>query len=329
MSARFLAGAATILLMSGAAFARSSPGPDPVSAFRDVSSAYDALHPANGGSPGPRTIAASLETILANDARIRDELGNVDDEIDRSRPAATKRPEADVVRAELANYVSYLKTGTPAVTPESAEALRNNLTALIGYGSDNYPIVIAGVEAWRGEVRHLRLAGAVDSQLQGFARAVKAWIDPAKPSYDASGYGEYLRTIPADVAAIRQHYEQLRDGYCPREFGGYYGGKVIPDSDPDSAPRWSEVSPTLKNVKQPVSVETACRTPELIESADWSPGHQFHPGADPNFRRFSAARKIFIDLGNEARTDLWRQERLQTAIETIQKAADRWEADRE
>jgi hypothetical protein len=67
----------------------------------------------------------------------------------------------------------------------------------------------------------------------------------------------------------------------------------------------------------------------LIASADWSAGHQIHQGADPNFRRFSAARKIFIDLGNEARTDLWRQERLQTAIATIRKAADRWEGTRD
>jgi hypothetical protein len=212
------------------------------------------------------------------------------------------------------------------VTPESAEALRTNLEALITYGNDNYALVIAGVEAWRGEVAHLGATASAQGQLQQFARAVKPWIDPGKPTYAASGYGRYSRTIPADIAAIRQHYEQLRDGYCPREFSGYYGGKVIPDADPDSAPRWSEVSPTLKGIKEPVSVEVACKTPELIESADWSPGHQFHQGADPNFRRFSATRKIFTDLGNEARTDLWRQERLQTAVETIRKAADRWEA---
>jgi len=32
----------------------------------------------------------------------------------------------------------YLKHGTPALTPESAEMLRTNLETLIGYGSDNY-----------------------------------------------------------------------------------------------------------------------------------------------------------------------------------------------
>jgi hypothetical protein len=328
LSARFLASVAGTLLMAGAALAQSSPGPDPASAFHDVSNAYDALHPADrrAGSPSPSAIAASLEKILANDDGIRGELANVDDEIEQSRHAITNHPEADIVRAKVAAYVGFLKRGAPAVTPESAETLRTNLETLITYGSDNYPIVIAGVEAWRGEVEYLRATGSADTQLQHFARAVRAWIDPNKPTYAASGDGTYLRTIPADIAAIRQHYDQLRDGYCPREFGGYYGGKVIPDSDPDSAPTWSEVSPTLRTVKGPVSVATACQTPELIDSADWSTGHQFHQGADPNFRRFSAARKIFTDLGNEARTDLWRQQRLQTAVDTIQKAADRWEA---
>jgi hypothetical protein len=313
--------------MSSAAFAQSSPAPDPVTAFRDVVSAYDALHPANGHVSSPSVMAASLQTILSNDDKVRGELANVDDEIERSRPTRARPPEADVVRAKVTDYVSYLKKGAPAPTPESAETLRTNLEALITYGSDNYPIVIAGVEAWRGQLEHLQPTGSTQPQLQQFARAVKSWIDPDKPTYAASGYSRYLRTIPADIAAIRQHYEQLRDGYCPRAFGGYYGGKVIPDSDPDSALTWSEVGPTLKNVKGPVSVETACKTPELIDAADWSAGHQFHQGADPNFRRFSAARKIFVDLGNEARTDVWRQERLQTAIDTIRRAADRWEAD--
>ena len=331
MSARFLASIAAALLMSGAALAQSSPGPDPVSAFRDVARAADALHSAGkaGGRPNPRAIAANLETILANDDKIRDELANIADEIDRSRPATAKHPEADVVRAKLADYVAYLKSGKPAPTAESAELLRSNLETLIAYGSDNYPIVIAGVEAWGGQVEHLATPASTQAQMQHFARAVKAWVDPGKPSYAATGYNAYLRTVPADSAAIKQHYDQLRDGYCLREFGGYYGGKVIPDSDPDSALTWGEVGPTLKNVKQPVSVEIACKTPELIDAADWSPGHQFHPGADPNFRRFSAARKIFVDLGNEARTDLWRQQRLQLAVDTIQKAADRWEADKE
>lgn len=300
--------------MSGAAFAQSSPGPDPVSAFRDVASASDALH---GGSS--RAIAANLEKILANDGQVHEELANVDDEIEQSRPMMAKHPEADVIRAKVTDYVGYLKTGKPAPTPEGAEALRTNLETLISYGSDNYPIVIAGIEAWHG------MAGSADAQLRHFAGALRSWIDPNKPTYAASGSGKYLRTIPAQRAAISEHYEQLRDGYCPREFGGYYGGKVIPDSDPDSALTWSEVGPTLKNAKGPVPVATACKTPELIDSADWTAGHQFHPGADPNFRRFSAARKIFIDLGNEARTDLWRQARLQTAIDTIRKAADRWE----
>jgi hypothetical protein len=317
-------------MMSGAAVAQPSTSPDPIAAFRDVASAYDALHSADkhGSNPSSRAIAASLETILANGDRVRDELANVDDEIERSRPAMTKHPEADIVRAKVTDYVGYLKNGTPALAPESAEVLRTNLETLITYGSDNYPIVIAGVEAWRGELEHLRATGSAQTQLEHFARAVKAWIDTSKPTYAASGYSKYLRTIPADIAAIGQNYHQLKNGYCPRKFGGYYGGKVIPDSDPDSALTWSEVSPTLKNVKGPVSIETACKTPELIDSADWSPGHQFHQDADPNFRRFSAVRKIFIDLGNEARTDLWRQERLRTAIDTIQKAADGWEANK-
>jgi hypothetical protein len=318
-----------MLTMSGAALAQSSPGPDPVSAFREVAIASAALHPAGktGSGPSPRAIAASLEKILANDDIIRGELANVAEEIEQTRLAIVKHPEADVIRAKVTDYVGFLKTGKPAVTADSAEVLRTNLETLMTYGSDNYPLVIAGVEAWRGQLEHLKTAGSAHAQLQHFAGAVKAWIDPRKPTYAASGYSEYWRTIPADVVAIRQRYDQLRDGYCPRTFGGYYGGKVIPDSDPDSALTWSEVSPTLKNVKGPVSVATACKTPELIDSADWSPGHQFHQGADPNFRRFSAARKIFVDLGNEARTNLWRQARLQTAIDTIQKAADRWEAD--
>jgi len=317
LSARFAACvAATLLLSSGAVLAQSSPGADPVSAFRDVASASDALK--RGSSPS--ATAANLEKILANDARIREELAEVDDEIERSRSATMQPPEADVVRAKVTDYVGHLRKGTPALSPESAETLRTNLETLISYGSDNYPIVIAGVEAWRGT------AGSADGQLRQFAGAVRAWIDPTNPTYAASGYGRYLRTLPAQSAAIRQHYEQLKDGYCPRQFGGYYGGKVIPDSDPDSALTWSEVGPTLKNVKGPVSVETACKAPELIDSADWTAGHQFHPGADPNFRRFSAARKVFVDLGNEARTDLWRQARLKAAIDTIRKAADRWAA---
>lgn len=328
MSAKFLAGVAGTLLMSGAAVAQSSLVPDPVSAFRDVSKAYAALHPGDrhGSGPNPDAIAASLETMLSNSDKILDELADVEDEIEQSRAVLTKPSEADIVRAKVADYVGYLKNGTPALTPESAERLRTNLETLITYGSENYPLVIAGVEAWRGERDHLQTAGSVRPQMQLFARAVKAWIDSAKPTYAAGGYRKYLRTMPAEIAAIKRHYEQLRDGYCPRELGGYYGGKVIPDSDPDSAPTWSEVGPTMKNVKGPVSLETACKTPELIDSADWLPDHEIHQGADPNFRRFSAVRKIFVDLGNEARTDLWREERLQTAMDTIRKAADQWQS---
>ena len=47
-----------------------------------------------------------------------------------------------------------------------------------------------------------------------------------------------------------------------------------------------------------------------------------------SFLTLAAGITTYRDLGNEARTDLWRQARLQTAIDTIRKASDRWMADK-
>jgi len=137
----------------------------------------------------PKRDRASLETILANDARIRDELANVDGEIEQSRPATTKHPEADIIRAKVTAYAGYLKHGTPALTPESAEMLRTNLETLIGMAA-TITDRDRRCRSLARDLEHRRVTGSAQAQLQHFARGREGMDRSAKPVYAASGYSK-------------------------------------------------------------------------------------------------------------------------------------------